>query len=154
MARGEAPRRGEFLTGRRRGLLCAARAFGLGVDRADVRFTAHLGLPASLEEYYQQAGRAGRDGAPSACWLILQVQSARRARRWACLPVERLRAELSALSPEERDDVSRAYEFHLAAFPGEAAERRDAELALWAAGDPASPGDVQLETAEPDQARR
>jgi RecQ family ATP-dependent DNA helicase len=134
----------EFLTGRR-GLLCATRAFGLGVDRADVRFTAHLGLPASLEEYYQQAGRAGRDGAPAACWLILQVRSSRRARRWACLPVERLRAELAALAPAERDDVSRAYEFHLAAFPGEAAERRDAELALWAAGDPASPGDAQVE---------
>ncbi len=134
----------EFLTGRR-GLLCATRAFGLGVDRADVRFTAHLGLPASLEEYYQQAGRAGRDGEPAACWLILQVLSARRARRWAALPVERLRAELAALAPEERDDVSRAYSFHLAAFPGEAAERRDAELALWAAGDPGSPGGVQVE---------
>jgi RecQ family ATP-dependent DNA helicase len=134
----------EFLTGRR-GLLCATRAFGLGVDRADVRFTAHLGLPASLEEYYQQAGRAGRDGAPAACWLILQVLSARCARRWAVLPVERLRAELTALAPEDRDDVSRAYEFHLATFPGEAAERRDAELALWAAGDPASPGHVEIE---------
>jgi RecQ family ATP-dependent DNA helicase len=134
----------EFLTGRR-GLLCATRAFGLGVDRADVRFTAHLGLPASLEEYFQQAGRAGRDGAPAACWLVLQVLSARRARRWAALPVERLRAELAALAPRERDDVSRAYEFHLAAFPGEAAERRDSELALWAAGDPASPGEARIE---------
>lgn len=134
----------DFLTGRR-GLLCATRAFGLGVDRADVRFTAHLGLPASLEEYYQQAGRAGRDGAPAACWLILQVLSARRARRWAVLPVERLRAELAALAPGERDDVSRAYELHLAAFPGEEAERRDAEFALWAVGDPASSGSALIE---------
>jgi RecQ family ATP-dependent DNA helicase len=139
----------EFLTGRR-GLLCATRAFGLGVDRADVRFTAHLGLPASLEEYYQQAGRAGRDGAPAACWLILQIISARRARRWASLPVERLRAELAALARDERDDVSRAYEFHLAAFPGEETERRDAELALWAAGDPALSGDALIEFPSQD----
>ena len=115
----EAKRRAadEFLTGRR-GLLCATRAFGLGVDRADVRFTIHLGLPASLEEYYQQAGRAGRDGAPAACWIVLQVLSERRARRWASLPLEVLRAELAALKAAERDDVSRAYWFHLAAFPG------------------------------------
>ncbi|MFI5362068.1 MAG: DEAD/DEAH box helicase [Elusimicrobiota bacterium] len=134
----------DFLTGRR-GLLCATRAFGLGVDRADVRFTAHLGLPASLEEYFQQAGRAGRDGAPAECWLILQVVSERRARRWAALPVEFLREEHAALGGAERDDVSRAYAFHLASFPGEAAERRDAELALWAAGDVGAPGDVLVE---------
>jgi RecQ family ATP-dependent DNA helicase len=124
----------EFLAGRR-GLLCATRAFGLGVDRADVRFTVHLGLPASLEEFYQQAGRAGRDGAPARCLILLQCGGEKRARRWASLPLERLRAELGSLAPGQRDDVSRAYRFHLAAFPGEEAERRDAELALMAAGD-------------------
>jgi RecQ family ATP-dependent DNA helicase len=136
---------GAFLTGRR-GLLCATRAFGLGVDRADVRFIIHLGLPASLEEYYQQAGRAGRDGAPAECWIILQTLSERRARRWASLPLERLRAEASSLSASERDDVSRAYSFHLAAFPGEAVELLDVELALMACGNPETPGDVRVES--------
>ncbi|MDE2489426.1 MAG: ATP-dependent DNA helicase RecQ, partial [Elusimicrobia bacterium] len=130
----------DFLAGRR-GLLCATRAFGLGVDRADVRFTVHLGLPASLEEFYQQAGRAGRDGRPAACWVLLQCASERRARRWLDLPLEDLRAELGALRAAQRDDVARACAFHLAAFPGEAVERRDAELALAAAGDPAQPGE-------------
>ncbi|MDE2510419.1 MAG: ATP-dependent DNA helicase RecQ, partial [Elusimicrobia bacterium] len=133
----------EFLTGRR-GLLCATRAFGLGVDRGDVRFTVHLGLPASLEEFYQQAGRAGRDGAPAQCWIILQIASARRARRWAAAPLEEIRAELSGLREAERDDVSRAYSFHAAAFPGEATERRDAELALMSLGDPSLPGDLDV----------
>jgi len=129
----------DFLSGKR-GLLCATRAFGLGVDRADVRFTVHLGLPASLEEFYQQAGRAGRDGAPAQCWILLQSASAARARRWAALPLERLRAELAALAPAARDDVSRAYAFHVAAFPGQESERGDAELALDLCGDPAQPG--------------
>lgn len=129
----------DFLSGRR-GLLCATRAFGLGVDRADVRFTVHLGLPASLEEFFQQAGRAGRDGAPASCWLLLQVISERRARRWAGLPVESLREELEGLGREEEDDVSRAYALHLASFPGEEAERRGAELALSLLGDPETPG--------------
>jgi RecQ family ATP-dependent DNA helicase len=133
----------DFLAGRR-GLLCATRAFGLGVDRADVRFTVHLGLPASLEEFYQQAGRAGRDGAHAGCWLLLQVLSERRARGWARRPLEELRAELAALKPERRDDVSRAYAFHLAAFPGVETELRDAELALMAAGDSMASGDVHV----------
>ena len=132
---------GDFLTGRR-GLLCATRAFGLGVDRADVRFTVHLGLPPSLEEFFQQAGRAGRDGAHAGCWLLLSVRSERRARRWARLPLESLRREIRALKPDRRDDVSRAYAFHLAAFPGREAERRDAELALMSLGDTRTPGDV------------
>jgi RecQ family ATP-dependent DNA helicase len=129
----------DFLSGGR-GLLCATRAFGLGVDRADVRFTVHLGLPASLEEYFQQAGRAGRDGESAQCWILLQCLSAARARRWAALPLETLRAELAALSAGARDDVSRAYAFHAAAFPGEEAECADADVALGLIGDPASPG--------------
>ncbi|MFI5346837.1 MAG: DEAD/DEAH box helicase [Elusimicrobiota bacterium] len=145
----------EFLTGRR-GLLCATRAFGLGVDRADVRFTIHLGLPASLEEYYQQAGRAGRDGAPAQCWIILQIRSARRARRWAGLPLETLRAELSALAPGERDDASRAYSLHLASFPGEESENRGAELVLMSAGSPEQAGeaDVGREGEDPEALTR
>jgi len=119
----------DFLSGRR-GLLCATRAFGLGVDRADVRFTVHLGLPPSLEEFFQQAGRAGRDGQGAACWILLQAASERRARRWASLGIESLRAELGSLGRHEQDDVSRAYALHLASFPGEEVERRDAELVL------------------------
>jgi len=133
----------DFLGGRR-GLLCATRAFGLGVDRSDVRFTVHLGLPASLEEFYQQAGRAGRDGDRAGCWILLQILSERRARRWARMPLEALRAEIAGLKPDRRDDASRAYAFHLAAFPGRDAELRDAELALLAAGDPMEPGDVHV----------
>lgn len=124
----------EFLSGRR-GLLCATRAFGLGVDRADVRFTVHLGLPASLEEFFQQAGRAGRDGQDAACWLLLQIGSGRRARRWAAMPVESLREELAALGRGDQDDASRAYAMHLASFPGAEVERRDAELVLSLIGD-------------------
>jgi len=139
----------DFLCGRR-GLLCATRAFGLGVDRADVRFAVHLGLPASLEEYFQQAGRAGRDGLPAECWILLQALSPRRARRWAALPLEALRAELASLPPRARDDVSRAYAFHAASFPGEDSERRDAEVVLGLLGDAAEPGLVEAALPEQD----
>jgi ATP-dependent DNA helicase RecQ len=86
-------------------VMAATIAFGMGVDKADIRFVAHLDLPKSIENYYQEIGRAGRDGAPASALALCGLDDLRRGRR-----------KIGRSSSEQRNAAERDRFFAIAAL--------------------------------------
>lgn len=112
------------------GVMTATIAFGMGVDKPDVRFVVHLGLPKSIEAYYQETGRAGRDGDPAETLLLHAPQDMVRLRQWV---------EQSDSPPERKAHELRQLD-KLSAFANTAQCRRIGLLTHFGEAEPAPCG--------------
>ncbi len=106
-------------------LLVSTKAFGMGIDKPNIRYTIHYGIPQSLEAFYQEAGRAGRDRKNSICTIIFSDDSAANADQF--LDRNRRIDEFGQLREPSRDqqgDIHRMMWFHKGGFQGARAEKR------------------------------
>lgn len=107
-------------------VLACTKAFGMGIDKPNIRYTIHIGLPSSIESFYQEAGRAGRDRRRAECAILLSNDDPRRSQHLLspATPLDEVARVVNETGWDDADDIVRALWFHVRAFRGQASRGR------------------------------
>ncbi len=142
--------------GNRVPVLVATSAFGMGIDKPNIRYTVHFGMPRSLEGFYQEAGRAGRDRKPAWSIVVFSEYDESRSDELIDLDLAALHQRFEAIERDRQtgDDVTRALWFHLQAFGGAGQEIDDARSLIDGIGDLSISRRVELPWEAGDRKRQ
>lgn len=138
-------------------VLVATKAFGMGIDKPNIRYTVHFGMPQSLENFYQEAGRAGRDRESAHCIVVFSEYDRDRSDKLLDpdIDLDALRkfSDEENRNRTESDDVTRSLWFHLKAFAGMEREIDDVDRVLKEIGDLSVQRSVELPFWEEDDGK-
>jgi len=138
-------------------ILVSTKAFGMGIDKPNIRYTVHFGMPASLEAFYQEAGRAGRDRRKAVCTVVFTEFDEERTDRLLdpSLSLDEVRQRYKeTTSRKTNDDASRVLFFHLNAFAGTEEELVAVRQVLSSVGDISKADLVELPFEGGDDERK
>ncbi|MGB9665023.1 MAG: RecQ family ATP-dependent DNA helicase, partial [Ignavibacteria bacterium] len=127
-------------------LLVCTKAFGMGIDKPNIRYTIHFGIPPSIESFYQEAGRAGRDRKTAYCCIIVSNDDVERSKNLLNpnTKVEKINEILKRIPWAENDDITRVLYFHTNSFRGIEREKMDVAEILQQIGDVSRKGLITL----------